>query len=165
MGYKPLIESKWQVCEDSWRGNYVAPVPMYFQVTFRNGATVYMTFTMYNGNYGNADWFKGSVNLCPNQSTEVCFLQRKWLCSTGRKQTTCQCSDLFVWNRAIIENKSNIMKILTWNINGIRTRPSIKEDIESLDADIICFQETKVTSELNLHLIVSYSSYQDLYMR
>ncbi|XP_071082601.1 DNA-(apurinic or apyrimidinic site) endonuclease 2-like [Haliotis cracherodii] len=54
------------------------------------------------------------------------------------------------------------MKILTWNINGIRTRPSIKEDIESLDADIICFQETKVTRDMleePVAVVDGYNSY------
>ena len=40
------------------------------------------------------------------------------------------------------------MKILTWNINGIRAarkgRP-LKEILDSLEADVICLQETKVT--------------------
>ncbi|MCO5610416.1 hypothetical protein L7F22_064653 [Adiantum nelumboides] len=45
------------------------------------------------------------------------------------------------------------MRILSWNINGIRTvrqyRPLYKlkwsECLEALEADIICFQETKIT--------------------
>ncbi|OCT57413.1 hypothetical protein XELAEV_18003547mg [Xenopus laevis] len=38
------------------------------------------------------------------------------------------------------------MKIVSWNINGIRaTRVGLKETLDSLDADIICLQETKVT--------------------
>ena len=42
------------------------------------------------------------------------------------------------------------MKILTWNINGIRAArrdKSLKEVLDSLDADVICLQETKVTRE------------------
>ena len=39
------------------------------------------------------------------------------------------------------------MKILTWNVNGIRaSKVSLKSLLDSLDADIICLQETKVTS-------------------
>ena len=39
------------------------------------------------------------------------------------------------------------MKILTWNINGIRAiKGDLKYLLESLDADVICIQETKVTS-------------------
>jgi len=39
-----------------------------------------------------------------------------------------------------------IMKILTWNINGIRAaKRNLKDLFDSLDADIICLQETKVT--------------------
>ncbi len=38
------------------------------------------------------------------------------------------------------------MKIVTWNINGIRTfKNGIKNILDSFDADIICVQETKVT--------------------
>ncbi|KAM4696832.1 DNA-(apurinic or apyrimidinic site) endonuclease 2 isoform 1-T2 [Rhinophrynus dorsalis] len=41
------------------------------------------------------------------------------------------------------------MKIVSWNINGIRaTRAGLKEILDSLDADIICLQETKVTRDL-----------------
>lgn len=42
------------------------------------------------------------------------------------------------------------MKILTWNINGIRAArrdKSLKEVLDSLEADVICLQETKVTRE------------------
>lgn len=40
------------------------------------------------------------------------------------------------------------MKIVTWNINGIRTfRGGIKKALDALDADVICVQETKVTSK------------------
>ena len=41
-----------------------------------------------------------------------------------------------------------IMKILTWNINGIRaSKVPLHKLFQSLDADIICLQETKVTSK------------------
>jgi len=36
-------------------------------------------------------------------------------------------------------------KILTWNINGIRALKNLKETLESLNADIVCLQETKIT--------------------
>lgn len=42
------------------------------------------------------------------------------------------------------------MKILTWNINGIRAArrdKSLKDILDSLEADVICLQETKVTRE------------------
>lgn len=40
------------------------------------------------------------------------------------------------------------MRVVTWNINGIRTfKGRIKNALDSLDADIICVQETKVTSQ------------------
>lgn len=38
------------------------------------------------------------------------------------------------------------MKIVTWNVNGIRSFDGKwKEVLENLKADIICVQETKVT--------------------
>ena len=42
------------------------------------------------------------------------------------------------------------MRILSWNINGIRAArrdKSLKEVLDSLEADVICLQETKVTRE------------------
>ncbi|XP_013773132.1 DNA-(apurinic or apyrimidinic site) lyase 2-like [Limulus polyphemus] len=55
------------------------------------------------------------------------------------------------------------MKILSWNINGLRTlkRP-LKETLDSFNADIICFQETKVSRSLleeELAIVEGYSSY------
>ncbi|XP_078730187.1 DNA-(apurinic or apyrimidinic site) endonuclease 2 [Lampetra fluviatilis] len=41
------------------------------------------------------------------------------------------------------------MSVLTWNINGIRaSRVSLKALLDSLDADVVCLQETKVTRDL-----------------
>ncbi|XP_059179448.1 DNA-(apurinic or apyrimidinic site) endonuclease 2-like [Physella acuta] len=43
------------------------------------------------------------------------------------------------------------MRILTWNINGIRAskgKSNIKNLLDSLDSDIICLQETKVTRDM-----------------
>ncbi|XP_029291533.1 DNA-(apurinic or apyrimidinic site) endonuclease 2 [Cottoperca gobio] len=55
------------------------------------------------------------------------------------------------------------MKIVTWNINGIRTfRGGIKKALDSLDADIICVQETKVTRDLldeRTAIVDGYNSY------
>ncbi|XP_061528104.1 DNA-(apurinic or apyrimidinic site) lyase 2 [Phycodurus eques] len=55
------------------------------------------------------------------------------------------------------------MRIVTWNINGIRTfRWGIKKTLDSLDADIICVQETKVTRDLldeRTAIIDGYNSY------
>ncbi|XP_020785420.1 DNA-(apurinic or apyrimidinic site) lyase 2 [Boleophthalmus pectinirostris] len=55
------------------------------------------------------------------------------------------------------------MKIVTWNINGIRTfRSGIKKALDSLDADIICVQETKVTRDLldeRTAIVDGYNSY------
>ena len=42
------------------------------------------------------------------------------------------------------------MRLTTWNVNGIRAANtkgnSIKNLLDSLKADIICIQETKITS-------------------
>ncbi|XP_029910966.1 DNA-(apurinic or apyrimidinic site) endonuclease 2 [Myripristis murdjan] len=55
------------------------------------------------------------------------------------------------------------MKIVTWNINGIRTfRGGIQKALDCLDADIVCFQETKVTRDLldeRTAIVDGYSSY------
>eukprot|EP00794_Sanderia_malayensis_P006263 gene6263-6983_t len=57
------------------------------------------------------------------------------------------------------------MKILTWNINGIRAaskdRP-IKNVLDALDADIICLQETKITRDMldtATAIVDGYTSY------
>ncbi|XP_018424632.1 PREDICTED: DNA-(apurinic or apyrimidinic site) lyase 2 [Nanorana parkeri] len=55
------------------------------------------------------------------------------------------------------------MKIVSWNINGIRaTRVGLKEILDSLDADVVCLQETKVTRDLldePSAIIEGYNSY------
>lgn len=39
-------------------------------------------------------------------------------------------------------------KIVSWNINGLRTQKNnFKAFLDSLEADIICLQETKITSK------------------
>ena len=37
------------------------------------------------------------------------------------------------------------LKILTWNINGIRSFDDFQERLQNSEADIICIQETKVS--------------------
>ncbi|KAA0714105.1 DNA-(apurinic or apyrimidinic site) lyase 2 [Triplophysa tibetana] len=55
------------------------------------------------------------------------------------------------------------MKIVTWNINGIRTfKSGIKKILDSFEADIICVQETKVTRDLleeSTAIVDGYNSY------
>ncbi|XP_067095168.1 DNA-(apurinic or apyrimidinic site) lyase 2 [Osmerus mordax] len=55
------------------------------------------------------------------------------------------------------------MRIVTWNINGIRTlKGGIKKALDSLDADIVCVQETKVTRDLldeRTAIVEGYNSY------
>ena len=41
-----------------------------------------------------------------------------------------------------------MLTIATWNVNGIRAlKGPLKQRLDVLNSDIICFQETKVTSE------------------
>lgn len=50
-------------------------------------------------------------------------------------------------------NSLKEMKILTWNINGIRAAGrgrSLKDILDSLEADVICLQETKVTRKCKM---------------
>ena len=54
----------------------------------------------------------------------------------------------------------SIMKIVTWNINGIRTaKGPLKTLLDSFDADVICFQETKVTRSMLDQSIVEVDGY------
>ena len=40
------------------------------------------------------------------------------------------------------------LSIISWNINGLRSsKTSIKDLLDGLQADIICLQETKITSK------------------
>ena len=51
------------------------------------------------------------------------------------------------------------MKIVSWNVNGIRAvaQKGLKDIIENLDADIICFQETKAQSHQVEDVVASYN--------
>jgi AP endonuclease-2 len=50
------------------------------------------------------------------------------------------------------QQEVNNVKIITWNVNGIRSlykdAAAVKEGLDSLDGDIICLQETKITRTL-----------------
>lgn len=53
-------------------------------------------------------------------------------------------------------------RLLTWNINGIRSLGDFSSLINSLEADVICLQETKVTRDMLtdcVALIPGFSSY------
>lgn len=40
------------------------------------------------------------------------------------------------------------MRVLSWNINGIRSQTvPAKQMLEELNADVICLQETKISRE------------------
>ena len=43
------------------------------------------------------------------------------------------------------------LRILTWNINGIRSLADFPKVLQELPADVICLQETKVTRETKDH--------------
>ncbi|XP_072481860.1 DNA-(apurinic or apyrimidinic site) endonuclease 2 isoform X1 [Notamacropus eugenii] len=55
------------------------------------------------------------------------------------------------------------MRLVSWNINGIRRSPeALKRLLDSLGADVICLQETRVTRDLleePLAIVEGYSSY------
>lgn len=54
------------------------------------------------------------------------------------------------------------LRIMTWNINGLRSFNNFPDVVRELKADIICFQETKVTRDMLPEpsaLIPGYSSY------
>lgn len=56
---------------------------------------------------------------------------------------------------AVEPNAANKMKVLSWNVNGLRASiknagSDLKGLLNGLEADIICFQETKVTSEFTV---------------
>ena len=42
------------------------------------------------------------------------------------------------------------LKVLTWNINGIRSFDDFQDVLQNTDADIICIQETKVKMSVSL---------------
>lgn len=55
-----------------------------------------------------------------------------------------------------------MVRVVSWNVNGIRTlKPSLKEALDALDADIVCLQETKVQSNADeqVCLVPGYHSF------
>ena len=58
---------------------------------------------------------------------------------------------------------SHNMRLVTWNINGIRSLKADWRDVlASLDADIICLQETKVASKFENYLFIERITSLDL---
>eukprot|EP00095_Tigriopus_kingsejongensis_P004544 maker-scaffold893_size84343-snap-gene-0.21 protein:Tk04544 transcript:maker-scaffold893_size84343-snap-gene-0.21-mRNA-1 annotation:"dna-(apurinic or apyrimidinic site) lyase 2" len=55
------------------------------------------------------------------------------------------------------------MKILTWNVNGLRSlKGNLADRLDGLEADIVCFQETKITRDMleePLALVPGWTSY------
>lgn len=41
-----------------------------------------------------------------------------------------------------------MVKVCTWNVNGIRSRDNLEEAFRSIASDVICIQETRVSKEL-----------------
>jgi len=63
---------------------------------------------------------------------------------------------------SIMDSDNSELKIITWNINGLRSFDDFPEKLRSFNADILCFQETKVTRDQlpePLAIIPGYSSY------
>lgn len=57
---------------------------------------------------------------------------------------------------------SHNFKIISWNINGIRTVKNLKQMLDDFEADIICLQETKVTRDIidePTALVEGYNAY------
>lgn len=55
-----------------------------------------------------------------------------------------------------------MVRIVSWNVNGIRTlQPTLKAALDTLDADIICLQETKISSNAaeQVCLVPGYHSF------
>lgn len=52
------------------------------------------------------------------------------------------------------------MKILSWNINGIRAiaKKGFQETIRKLDPDIICLQETRINSDTDIVSLTGYTA-------
>ena len=54
------------------------------------------------------------------------------------------------------------LRILTWNINGIRSLADFPKVLQELPADVICLQETKVTRDMlteSVSLLPGFTSY------
>ena len=53
------------------------------------------------------------------------------------------------------------MKIISWNVNGIRAvaKKGLNEIIEQLDADMICFQETKAQDDQVKEVLASFEDH------
>lgn len=54
------------------------------------------------------------------------------------------------------------MKIISFNVNGVRaiTKKNFLEDVKSMDADIICLQETKATVEQTKEALSTLTEYE-----
>lgn len=66
-----------------------------------------------------------------------------------------------------IDIDKRLMKIATYNVNGLRPRisqyGSLRELLDSLDSDIICFQETKLSRQELRADVVSADGYESFF--
>jgi len=59
--------------------------------------------------------------------------------------------------------ESGNLKILTWNINGIRSLEDFQDRLQQSEADIICVQETKVTRDMLTESVACISGFTSYY--
>jgi len=54
------------------------------------------------------------------------------------------------------------MKLISFNVNGIRAsvKKGLKESLEQIDADVVCFQETKATPEQVAEALTGLNGYE-----
>ncbi len=65
-------------------------------------------------------------------------------------------------NESILIKRNNYsMTILSWNVNGINAclKKGFMTIFEKIDADIVCLQETKVSSQFKIQIDESYNQY------
>lgn len=56
-----------------------------------------------------------------------------------------------------------MFSIVTWNINGIRSsQQDLKSVFDSLECDVLCLQETKITRKTSSHML-SLNSIVDVF--
>lgn len=60
--------------------------------------------------------------------------------------------DVWLSLLANVRRRDRGMKILSWNVNGLRKMGPLDALFKSLNADILCFQETRVSGEWDPHL-------------
>ncbi|TIB36629.1 hypothetical protein E3P86_02426 [Wallemia ichthyophaga] len=105
---------------------------------------------------------------CNKQTWSGCGLHKNAVLEKIPKEDRCSCKNTFK-NPPIDVDDLNAMRILSWNINGtrriLRNYQNCDDMLRSLDADIVCVQETKMlkgavnSSQAILHGFDSYWSF------